>query len=271
MAKNGIFCTFANYSSANMIITALQHNISWACPEENRTRLDALIDQYPGADLYVLTEMFDTGFMPTATVHRNAEDTLAWMQQKAGQTGAVLAGSLHMEREGQCYNRFCFVEPTGRISCYDKRHLFTYAGENHHYNEGHERVVVEYGGVRFLLQVCYDLRFPVFSRCMDDYDVALYVANWPTSRIDVWRTLLKARALENQCYVVGVNRVGNDPQCSYCGMSAIISPKGYFLAEGPEGRECGLTAEINMEALRAFRQKFPVLKDADKFELRMNS
>lgn len=140
-------------------------------------------------------------------------------------------------------------------------------GEDKQYTSGDERVIVSYKGFRFLLQICYDLRFPVWSRCRNDYDAVIYVANWPASRREVWNILLKARALENQCYVIGVNRVGNDPQCLYDGGSMIISPYGKILVACTDGKEEVAGALLAHEPLDSFRKRFPVLGDGDDFEL----
>ena len=251
-----------------MKVTILQHNIVWARPEENRQRLEQQIDRQPGADLYVLAEMWPTGFAtePEDIAERD-ETSLRWMQQTAQRHNAALAGSIAVEEDGKFYNRLYFVRPDGSMEHYDKRHLFTYAGEDKHFTRGNRRVVVAWRGVRLLLEVCYDLRFPVWSRNRRDYDAALYVASWPRSRVEAWSTLLRARAIENQCYVVGVNRIGEDPNCEYCGCSAIIDPYGRTLAECERDQECLAEAELDMEALRAFRAKFPVLQDADRLRI----
>ncbi len=149
------------------------------------------------------------------------------------------------------------------MTAYDKHHLFTYGKEHLQFTAGQERVVVEWKAVRILLEVCYDLRFPVWSRNHKDYDMILYVASWPTSRVKAWSTLLKARAIENQCYVAGVNRVGEDPHCQYCGASAIINPYGEEMESCGVDKECAVSADIDMEKLMAFRKKFPVLEDRD--------
>ena len=159
------------------------------------------------------------------------------------------------------------MKPGGQTEWYDKRHLFTYGGEHHTYTPGSQRTVVEWRGMRFLLQVCYDLRFPVWSRNRGDYDVALYVASWPTPRVEAWKALLRARAIENQCYVVAVNRVGEDPSCQYCGGSAVIDPYGKTLAACEDGCACEAEAVIDIDVLEDFRKKFPVLGDADAFRL----
>ncbi|MBQ9499349.1 MAG: amidohydrolase, partial [Bacteroidaceae bacterium] len=240
-----------------------------ANPAENIKHLDAMKNQHPGADLYVHTEKLTTGFAtePEGIAEPEGSETLQWMKRKAQACDAAIAGSVAIEKEGKYYNRFYFVKPDGTVTYYNKRHLFTYGGEDKHFTRGQERVIVEFRGVRFLLLVCYDLRFPVWSRNRGDYDAMLYVANWPTPRVEAWKALLRARAIENQCYVAGVNRVGTDPSCEYCGGSAIISPYGQTLAACEDSQECVAEAELDMQALEAFRQKFPVLNDGEEFEI----
>lgn len=249
-----------------MKVIILQHDIKWACPADNHQHLETLLLQQPGADLYVLAEMFSTGFAtePEGIAEKDSA-SLTWMKRMAKQLDAAIAGSVATEENGKFYNRFYFVEPDGQVTCYDKRHLFTYSGEDKRYTSGDKRVVVNYRGVRFLLEVCYDLRFPVWSRNIADYDAVIYVANWPSSRIEAWKALLRARAIENQIFVIGVNRVGNDPKCEYQGGSAIIDPYGKALAAPQDFEEMAASAEIDLNALNAFREKFPVLNDAEKF------
>ena len=248
-----------------MKVTILQRNIEWANPALNVQRADEAIARNAGADLYVLPEMFSTGFctQPEGIAESSDSDTLKWLQRKAAQTNAAIAGSIAVEEQGRYYNRFYFVKPDGSVTYYDKKHLFTYGGEHLRFTAGEERVVVEWRGVRILLEICYDLRFPIWARNRGDYDMILYVASWPTPRVAAWSSLLVARAIENQCYVAGVNRVGTDPACEYCGGSVIIDPYGRTIATCADNTECEATAEIDMEALEAFREKFPVLKDAD--------
>ena len=240
-------------------------DIAWGDCQGNVRRADAMIDNAPEADLYILPEMFSTGFAadPEGMAESENGKTVEWMRRKAVAKDAAIAGSLAIRSGGRYFNRLYFVKPDGEVTTYDKRHLFSYAGENLHYTRGEERVIVEWRSVKIMLQVCYDLRFPVFSRNNGDYDMIIYVASWPTSRIKVWDTLLHARALENQCYVAGVNRVGRDPNCAYCGNSLIISPYGEDLAVCGSGEESAKMAEIEMEMLRSFRKKFPVIDDAD--------
>ena len=234
----------------------IQKDLFWADPEANIAAFDAEIDSRPGADLYVLPEMFTTGF--ATRPEGIAEDKcigLGWMKDKAKSLDAAIAGSIATLENGKYYNRFYFVTPK-RVWQYDKHHLFTYGHEDDHFTAGEDRVIAEWRGVRFRLAVCYDLRFPVWLRNEGQaYDALIVVASWPTSRADAWKALIRARAVENQCYVIAVNRTGEDPSCKYSGDSALLD------AYGME------TTEIDMASLKAFREKFPVLNDADKFEI----
>lgn len=250
-----------------MKITILQRDILWAQPEVNVRRTNEAISWLADTDLCILPEMFSTGFVtePRGIAENDHSDTLAWMKTMAKACHCAMAGSIAVESGDHFYNRFYFVEPDGRVTTYDKRHLFTYGGEDKRFTPGEKRVVVNFRGVRILLEVCYDLRFPVWSRNRGDYDLIIYVASWPKSRVDAWSTLLKARAIENQCYVAGVNRVGNDPACDYNGCSVILDPYGRTLAACKPDWEMEVSADIDMNALTAFRSKFPVLDDADAF------
>lgn len=253
-----------------MKITLLQRNISWADPQANRKRLEERLNALHQADLYVFPEMFSTGFctQPEGIAEDVTEGgTLAWMKIQAKERDCALAGSVAIKENGKFYNRFYFVCPDGRCYQYDKKHLFTYGGEHQTFTAGKERVVVEYKNVRILLQICYDLRFPVWARNCKDYDMILYVASWPTSRIDAWTSLLRARAIENQCYVAGVNRVGEDPSCSYCGGTVLFDPYGNVMGTCQKGEEDEISGEIDLDELNRFRDKFPVLEDADSFVL----
>lgn len=248
-----------------MKVTILQRDILWAAPIENCRRCEEALNRNPDSDLYLLPEMFTTGFCikPEGIAERE-EYSLEWMKRQASLRNAAIAGSIATEVNGRFYNRLYFVKPGGEVQHYDKKHLFSYGGEHKSFTPGTERVIVEWKGVRILPEICYDLRFPVWSRNRGDYDMILYVANWPTSRIAAWDALLVARAIENQCYVAGVNRVGNDPACEYCGGSVLIDPYGKTIATCKPGEENEITAEVDMERLVAFRKKFPVLNDADR-------
>lgn len=248
-----------------MKVTILQRDIAWANPALNIERIDEAIERNPGSDLYVLPEMFSTGFCTEPQGIAESEDSvsLSWMKRKAQAIDAAIAGSIAIEEDGHYYNRFYFIKPDGEVTAYDKHHLFTYGGEHLRFTAGNERQIVEFRGVRIMLQICYDLRFPVWVRNRGDYDMILYVASWPTPRVKAWSALLVARAIENQCYIVGVNRVGEDPACQYCGGSVVIDPYGKQIAACEDYKEMEASAEIDMESLEAFREKFPVLRDAD--------
>lgn len=247
-----------------MKISLLQTDIVWADPAANCAKAERVISTLPKSDVYVLPEMFSTGFAtdPQGVAEREGH-SLSWMTAVAKRHDAAICGSVAVEEDGRYYNRFYFVGPDGEMAHYDKRHLFSYGGEDKRYMRGEERVVVEFRGVRILLQVCYDLRFPIFSRNRNDYDVAIYVANWPIPRLEVWKTLLHARAIENQCYVVGVNRCGVDNACEYSGGTMLIDAYGRTAAECAYGKEDSVTVELDMDKLASFRKKFPVLMDGD--------
>lgn len=258
-----------------MKIALVQTDPVWADPVANRARVRELVSPLEGVDLVVLPEMFSTGFVtePVGIAESQDSGSLALLKEIASTKGCAVAGSIAIEipseKGSQYRNRFYFVHPDGKVEYYDKHHLFTYGGEHLHYTPGQERVVVEHCGVRILLQVCYDLRFPVFSRnrMVDgrpEYDLILYVASWPVRRVDAWDALLNARAIENLSYVVGVNRTGNDPSNSYCGHSRLIDPMGKTLASCKEGEENVTICELDTNLLELFRKSFPALLDADE-------
>ena len=248
----------------------LQTDIVWADPQKNRDKAAALMDSAPDACLYILPEMFSTGFCtsPDGIAEEEPSASLEWMKSQAAARKAAIAGSIAMHTGGLFRNRFCFIHPDGRTDFYDKRHLFSYGHEHREFTAGDSRVITVFNGMRILLQICYDLRFPVWSRNREDYDMAIYVANWPTARADAWKTLLKARAIENQCYVAGVNRVGTDPNCEYSGGTILVDPYGHTVKECPRGEQSAVTVELDKAMLESFREKFPVLDDADYFEMK---
>jgi predicted amidohydrolase len=195
-------------------------------------------------------------------------ETVQWMKKISAQYQFAICGSLMISQDGRYFNRLVFVEPSGEVHSYNKRHLFSMDNEERHFQRGTERTIVNYKGWRICTQICYDLRFPVWSRNRNDYDVLVYVANWPGTRMEVWNTLLKARAIENQCYVVGVNRVGMDgQQIEYTGDTQVVDPKGKLLATAVNPSEELLYASLSLEEMTLFRGKFPVLKDAVDFDL----
>lgn len=254
-----------------MRVALLQTSIIWNDPEQNMLHIDEVVNSStPDFDLLLLPEMFTTGFaVDPSTAQADQGTALQWMLSLAARLDAAVAGSLMVNEDGHFYNRLYFVLPDGIVHAYDKRHLFAYGGEDRHYVPGTDRVIVNFRGIRFMLQVCYDLRFPVWSRYAEgcEYDALIYVANWPDSRREVWDTLTKARAIENQCYVLAVNRVGTDTVCEYSGGSRVISPYGKVVDEARNGEEQLLFAELDVERLAAFRQKFPVLQDRDPYTL----
>ena len=230
----------------------------------NLAEADSLIGAGCGADIYILPEMFATGqyIDPTPVVQDMDGEIVTWLKRKARELNAAVCGTLPIAENGNVYNRLCFAMPDGEMACYDKHHLFSYSGESEHFTPGRERVVVSFRGLRILLLICYDLRFPIFSRNRDDYDAVIYPANWPDKRILAWDTLLRARAIENQCFSIAVNRSGSDEFGFYPGHSAIIGPYGDTLVSTDE-RPQMVSAELDMELLTRFRTKFPVLQDAD--------
>jgi predicted amidohydrolase len=213
--------------------------------------------------------MFSTGFsMDAETLAEDMDGpTIGWMREEAAALGCVVTGSLIVRDAERCFNRLVWARPDGSLEHYDKRHLFRMASEQRHYAAGGRRLVVEVKGWRVCPMICYDLRFPVWSRARNDYDALLYVANWPQRRAHAWTTLLKARAIENLCYVIGVNRVGKDGNgATYAGDSVALDFLGQPLSsEG--GGERVETAVLDLESLQAYRQGFPALLDADRFEI----
>ncbi|WP_345830817.1 amidohydrolase [Erwinia sp. HDF1-3R] len=250
-------------------LTVLQQPLVWMDGEANLRFFDTLLADLKGRDLIVLPEMFTTGFAMEAAKSSLPEARVTdWLHEKAKATGALVGGSAAIQTAKGAVNRFLLVEPGGKVHRYDKRHLFRMADEHHHYLAGDRREIIEWRGWRILPQVCYDLRFPVFSRSRNDYDLALYVANWPEARAAHWQALLLARAIENQAYIAGCNRVGSDGNHHhYSGDSRIISPQGEILAAGEPHQPAVLNAELSMETLSDYRERFPAWRDADTFTL----
>jgi len=253
----------------DLIITKVQTELAWEQPADNRRHLQAIIErlEHP-TDLVVLPEMFTTGFSMNALA--NAEEpggpTQQWMQTLASQHNCALTGSIAVHADGGVYNRMLFVT-ADEVLHYDKRHLFRMAGEHKRYLAGKQRVVVPFQGWRILLQVCYDLRFPVFSRNREDFDLMLYVANWPATRRTHWRQLLIARAIENQACVVGVNRIGSDARgLDYSGDSLAIGGDGIMLGD-MENENGAARVVLSGAALQSYREGFPCQLDADGFQL----
>lgn len=254
-----------------MNIALYQQDIVWLDQEANYAKIEEKLKSDSSIDLLVLPEMCTTGFvtMPSSGQLSNGVTTTQRLKYLAAQYNTALCGSFAIEEEGKFYNRAYFVTPEGKAWSANKRHLFTPGGEGKLYQYGKERVVAEYMGVRFLLLVCYDLRFPVWSRYTDaqPYDIIVYMANWPTQRQLAWETLLPARAIENQAFVIGVNRIGNDLLCPYQGGTRAIHPYGHLVAQAPDNTEALVAFEPDMQKLHEFRTKFPCAVDADEFIL----
>lgn len=260
----------------NIRISLIQTSLFWEDRKQNINHLEGLIGGLKDrTDIIVFPEMFTSGFSldTTKEVDTMGGETLAWMKKMASDLNAVLCGSLRISEEGKFYNRFVWVQADGEIKHYDKRHLFGFANEDDHFTRGEEKLIINYRGWKILPLVCYDLRFPVWSKNRlvngeAEYDLLIYTANWPKVRNHVWKNLLIARALENQVFVAGVNRVGLDNNdLEYSGDSSIISPYGGYLSEAQPEHEDIIHSELDYNLLNDFRKKFPVLKDADNFEI----
>lgn len=254
-----------------LTFTLVQPDMLWEDKEGNLQHYERLLQgRALAGQVVVLPEMFSTGFsmQPEKLAENMDGQSIRWMRDFAGRHKCILAGSLIIEEGGNYYNRLVWMQPDGNYGSYDKRHLFAYAGEDAHYTAGQKRTIARVNGWRVCLQVCYDLRFPVWARNSgEEYDVLLYVANWPERRALAWKTLLQARAIENLSYVVGVNRVGTDGKdIRYQGESSVFGPTGELLWQQPE-QETVHTLSLDPLALRQTREHFPFLNDADKFIL----
>ena len=250
-------------------VAIIQSDLAWENPIQNRKNFSEKIESIgETVDVIVLPEMFATGF--TMNAHTVAETmngkTVSWMQEKAIETQAAIIGSLIILENNKYYNRLLFVEPSGTITTYDKRHTFTLAGEDKVYSSGTEKVIINYKGWKICPLVCYDLRFPVWARNVENYDVLLYVANWPKARILAWETLLKARAIENMSYVVGVNRVGLDEaQNEYSGNSAVYDVLGTDISVIKQNKEQIDVVTLERNHINFYRNKLNFLADKDDF------
>jgi omega-amidase len=271
--------------AGTLTVTTIQPDLIWEDKAANLRRLEQHILSIPQpTEVVVIPEMFSTGFSmrPEALAEPMDGPTVTWMSEIAARRKIILTGSVIIEEEGNYYNRLIWMLPNGEYGTYDKRHRFAFAGENDHYTSGHKRLIASVNGWRILLQVCYDLRFPIWSRQTPpepvsgehpvadsalEYDAIIYVANWPERRSLAWRTLLQARAIENQSYVIGVNRVGNDGNNIYhSGDSMIFGTLGDTLYHG-FGKEEVNTTTLQKESLDEVRRKFPFWRDADHFTI----
>lgn len=251
-----------------MKIALIQSVLHWENPEENRNHFEQKINEINEVvDLVVLPEMFSTGFTmnPSQVAETMLGETVLWMISLAKAKRIAITGSLVIEENGNFYNRLLFVFPSGELQHYDKRHLFTLAGEDKVYTKGTQKLIVDYLGWKICPLICYDLRFPVFSRNTEFYDLVLYVANWPKIRTNAWDTLLKARAIENVCYSIGVNRLGLDyHQFEHIGHSQAIDFLGEYLIK-PQEIEGVFIVELDKEKMHETRKKLAFLNDKDSF------
>jgi omega-amidase len=242
----------------------------WEDRDRNLEHFAKHLDQIGETDLIILPETFSTGFSMKSTelAEEMGGKSRDWLVKKAAEKDAAIMASLLAKEGGKFYNRLHFVHPDGKVEIYNKRHLFTMAEEHLHYSAGNELLTVNYKSWRIRPLVCYDLRFPVWSRNKQDYDLLIYIANWPVPRRNAWDILLKARAIENYAYCAGVNRVGKDgADKEYSGGSVLIDPKGAELAKVPDSQEGIVETTLSLEYLERYRAKFPVHQDADEFTI----
>ena len=248
-------------------ITLVQSNIYWESPEKNRTQLEAKLLAASQTDLIIFPELFNTAFSVTNVGEPMSGETIQWMSSLASKLKALIIGSLIINEKGKKYNRLICMSPEGSYQYYDKRHLFDLMNESSYFTAGKDRLIINFKGWKLCPLICYDLRFPVFSRNNEEFDILIYVANWPASRIDHWNKLLVARAIENQCFVAAVNRVGSDINgVEFSGHSSLIDYNGNIIFKA-DGNEHLKTFTVNKVELESSRLKFPFLKDADSFAI----
>lgn len=257
---------------ADLKLTLVQTSLLWEKPEANRNHFDLVLKNFKksSSNLIVLPEMFTTGFTMNAEGVAEKMDgpTVAWMAALAAKKNAVVCGSLVISEKKKYFNRLIWMQPDGKYSFYDKRHLFRMAGEHNIYSSGTKKLVVELQGWNICPLVCYDLRFPVWSRSNGDFDLMIYIANWPKQRSFAWNQLLVARAIENQCYVAGLNRIGRDGKHNeYSGDSVVLDAYGQKISSTKPTNSSVETVVLSLKKLKDFRKSFPVFMDADKFKI----
>ncbi len=254
----------------NLRITLIQSNLHWEDTDANLQSFEEKIASVDDTDIILMPEMFSTGFSmkPESIAEEMNGRTVQWMIEIAVEKNVVLCGSLMIKSKNSFYNRLVWVQPDGNIWIYDKHHLFSMGEENNHYTAGTKKLIIDYKGWKICPLVCYDLRFPVWSRNTQNYDLLIYVANWPEKRNYAWKSLLVARAIENQCYTIGLNRVGEDGNKIYhSGDSSVIDMKGEILFQKSH-LEAVHTVTLSKSALDDYRKEFPVLNDRDEFDLK---
>ncbi len=257
---------------STLTVSLVQTDIIWEQRNANLQQLEQKINAIAEpSELIIMPEMFTTGFsmQPEGKAETMEGDAIKWMQKISAQRKAIVTGSLMMSDEGKHFNRLIWMQPNGVYGMYDKRHLFSYAGEQTHFTAGHKRFIGQMKGWKICTQICYDLRFPVWNRMQspNEYDILLIVANWPATRITAWDALLRARAIENQCYVIAVNRVGQDENgLEYPGHSTTISPTGEVMYIGKNAEEVK-TMTLQKDLIQQTREKFPFANDKDSFTI----
>lgn len=261
----------------SLTITLFQADLIWESKQLNLDHFTEQMSAVAQSDLMVLPEMFSTGFsMRSEQLAESMDDkTVQWMLARSAELDSIVCGSLIIKDSGNFYNRFIWAQPDGNLQFYDKRHLFRMSEEHQNYSPGNQKIILDINGFKICPQVCYDLRFPVFSsntqridgKLSAAYDLLLYVANWPAARFTHWRALLQARAIENQAYVIGVNRVGTDGNdIAYRGDSCVIDHQGEIVED--MGNQAGiLSVTLDKSPLEVYRAKFPAWKDADQYQL----
>ena len=253
-------------------IALIQADLIWQNAKQNRINFSEKINNITEkVDVIVLPEMFTTGFsmQPQKIAEYMVGDTVKWMQQIASEKNTAICGSIIISENKNFYNRFIFMHPEGKIEYYNKRHLFTLAGEHNLYTSGEEKLIIEYKGWKICPLVCYDLRFPVWARNVEEYDVLLYVANWPKPRISAWDTLLKGRSIENMCYTIGVNRVGSDANnLEYSGHSGVYNCLGEEVVKAKPNKEETIIAVLEKNHITETRNTLNFLSDKDVFEIK---
>jgi predicted amidohydrolase len=254
-----------------LFVAGIQSSLFWENPLKNRAYFEEKIQSIPSTiDVIILPEMFTSGFTMNAKKVAEKMDgiSISWMQKMASEKNCAIVGSLVVEEKNRFYNRLIFMHPSGKIDFYDKHHTFTLAGEDKSYTSGNSKTIIEFKGWKICGLICYDLRFPVWARNSENYDLLLYVANWPVTRIKAWDTLLKARAIENMSYVIGVNRIGEDESgYKYCGNSLIIDYLGTQISDLQHNEEGIILAKINKKDQENTREKLGFLKDMDSFSI----
>lgn len=257
--------------ASKLNVSCIQTELAWENIDQNLKQFSDKLNQVSeDTELIILPEMFTTGFTMNAQEMAEAMDgkSFCWMKEQSSKHNKIIIGSIIIKEDKKYYNRCISMFPNGEYYTYDKGHLFRMEKENKDFTKGKSKTIFKYNDWRVCTLICYDLRFPIWSRNRDEYDLLIYIACWPESRREVWNTLLKARAIENQTYVIGVNRIGNDGEgITYSGDTVVINPKGQIITQANDYKDEIINAELSLDELKQFREKFPVTLDADNFKI----